>query len=300
MHSQEQNSDTSSLPRCAAPHPSPGSPRSLAPPGAWDCHAHIFGPTERYPLHPTRSYDPAPASLMAYRNMLATLGIEHAVIVQPSIYGTNNSCTADALRASNGAWRGVAVVDAEVSARELRELHDIGFRGVRFNLLFLGGTALDQLEAIAGRIAPLGWHVQLLLDGRELPVLAGRLARLPVPFVIDHMGHFPAAEGIDSVAMRQLLSLLEGDRGWVKLSGPYRLTPHEHPYANTSPLARVLVEHAPHRLVWGSDWPHPSIPQTMPDDGPLFDLLSQWAPNAETRRRILVDNPRHLYDAPLP
>ncbi|MEJ2629671.1 MAG: amidohydrolase family protein [Acidihalobacter sp.] len=291
------DSDTPPLPQCAPPHPTPSTPQTLAPLGAWDCHAHIFGPVERYPLHPTRSYDPAPASLEAYRNMLSTLNIEHAVIVQPSIYGTDNRCTADALRSSDGAWRGVAVVDAGISTHELQNLHALGFRGVRFNLLFMGGTALDQLETIACKIAPLGWHVQLLLDGRELPALAPRLARLPTPYVIDHMGHFPTIEGIASAAMKQLLPLLESGRCWAKLSGPYRLVPGEHPYPGTVDIARALVERAPHRLVWGSDWPHPSIRQAVPDDGRLFELLDAWVTDRETRQRILVDNPRELYDA---
>lgn len=284
-------------PRCEPPCPEPSRPRVTAPRNAWDCHAHIFGPTDIYPPHPNRSYDPAPASLEAYRNMLATLGVERAVIVQPSIYGTDNRCTADALRASDGAWRGVAVIDAGMSSRELRELHALGFRGVRFNLLFLGGTDLDQLEIVARKIAPLGWHVQLLLDGQDLPALAPRLRRLPTPYVIDHMGHFPAAEGPASAPMEQLLSLLASERCWVKLSGPYRLVADEHPYAGTSEIARTLVEHAPHRLVWGSDWPHPSIRQSIPDDGRLFELLGEWAPDGEIRRRVLVDNPRLLYDA---
>lgn len=291
------DSDTTSRPQCAPAHPTPSAPQTLAPLGAWDCHAHIFGPVERYPLHPTRSYDPAPASLKSYRSMLSTLNIEHAVIVQPSIYGTDNRCTADALRSSGGAWRGVAVVDAGISAHELQELHALGFRGVRFNLLFMGGTALGRLETIARKIAPLGWHVQLLLDGRELPTLAPRLASLPTPYVIDHMGHFPAVEGIASAAMEQLLTLLESGQCWAKLSGPYRLVPSEHPYAGTAAIARALVEHAPHRLVWGSDWPHPSIRQSMPDDGRLFELLGGWVTDRETRQRILVDNPRELYDA---
>jgi 2-pyrone-4,6-dicarboxylate lactonase len=290
------DSSPSHLPQCAPPHLAPSIPHAPAPPGAWDCHAHIFGPVERYPLHPNRSYDPAPASLAAYRDMLATLCVERAVIVQPSIYGTDNRCTADALRRSEGAWRGVAVVDAEVSIRELKNLHALGFRGVRFNLLFLGGTALDQLEIISRKIAPLGWHIQLLLDGRKLPALAPRLARLPTPYVIDHMGHFPATEGIASRTMEQLLNLLKSGQCWVKLSGPYRLVAGGHPYPGTTAIARALIEHAPHRVVWGSDWPHPSIHQAMPDDGRLFELLVQWAPEAETRRRILVDNPQSLYD----
>lgn len=284
------------LPRCERPSPEPGKPTQAAPRGAWDCHAHIFGPVDRYRLHSSRSYDPAPASLEACRALLATLGIEHAVIVQPSVNGTDNRCTMDAVSASGGQWRGVAVVDAAVSARELRQLHAAGFRGVRFNLLFRGGTALEQLETIARKIEPLGWLVQLLLDGRDLPSLASRLSRLPVPFVIDHMGHFPVSNGGDfSAPLRSLLSLLENAHGWAKLSGPYRLSTADHPYPGTGAIARSLVAHAPERLVWGSDWPHPAIRQAVPDDGLLFDLLQEWAPEARLPQRILVDNPARLY-----
>lgn len=286
---------TDRLPQCPPPHPAPSQPALEAPPGAWDCHAHIFGPLDSYALNPTRSYDPAPASLDRYRALLRTLGLSHAVIVQPSVYGTDNRCTADAIRASRGAWRGVAVVDPDIAAADLQRLHADGFRGVRFNLLFRGGAALDDLETVATRIAPLGWHVQLLLDGRELPDLSQRLLRLPAPFVIDHMGHCPAQEAAASRVQQHLLRLLDSGRCWIKLSGAYRLSAGPFPYPDTLDLARRLVQHAPERLVWGSDWPHPAITQEMPDDGRLFDQLAEWAPSAQTRQRILVHNPGQLY-----
>ncbi len=283
------------LPQCPPPHPAPSTPSLKAPAGAWDCHAHIFGATDTYPLTPSRSYDPAPASIERYRSLLHTLGLEHAVIVQPSVYGTDNRCTADAVRASDGAWRGIAVVNPDISEAELARLHADGFRGVRFNLLFRGGSALDDLETVAAKISALGWHVQLLLDGRDLPELNTRLRNLPTPFVLDHMGHFPVNGPSAEAVRRQMLGLLDSGRCWIKLSGAYRLTEAAFPYAGTVATARALVSHAPERLVWGSDWPHPAIRQSMPDDGQLLEQLAEWAPDEATRQRILVDNPTHLY-----
>jgi 2-pyrone-4,6-dicarboxylate lactonase len=195
-----------SIPNCQGPNPDPGTPSHATPPEAWDCHAHIFGPVEQYPLTPNRSYTPPEANLAAYRRMLAALGIAHAVIVQPSVYGTDNRCTGDAVVAAGGTWRGVAVVDPSVSEQELERLHAAGFRGVRVNVLFKGGgLALDALGQLASKVAPLGWHVQLLLDGRDLVELAPRLRRLPVPIVVDHMGHMPASVGIAHAGFQTLL-----------------------------------------------------------------------------------------------
>jgi len=230
--------------------------------------------------------------------MLAALGFERAVIVQPSVYGTDNRCTRDAVVASGGKWRGVAVVEPGVSDSLLAELHAAGFRGVRINLLFKGGLQLDALERIAHAIKPLGWHVQLLLDGRDLPELAERLGRLPVDIVVDHMGHMPASLGIGHEGFQTLLQLLRGGRCWVKLSGAYRSSAKPQPYDDAVPFARALVETASDKLVFGTDWPHPSISVPMPQDASLLDLLPAWAPDEATRRQILVENPARLYDFP--
>jgi predicted TIM-barrel fold metal-dependent hydrolase len=231
-----------------------------------------------------------------YRRVATALRLAHAVIVQPSFYGTDNRCTRDAVLASNGQWRGVAVVEPAVSENQLAELDAAGFRGVRINLLFKGGLAMDALEKIAARIQPLGWHVQLLVDGRDLPELAPRLRRLPAPFVVDHMGHMPASLGVQHPGFQMLLELAR-EGGWVKLSGAYRISAQPYPYKDVTPIAQALVEAAPSRMVWGSDWPHPAISVPMPRDGDLLDLLPVWIPDAETRRRVLVENPRVLYGA---
>jgi predicted TIM-barrel fold metal-dependent hydrolase len=285
-----------SIPGCQPYNPEPGKPHLKIQSGSCDCHAHIFGPQDKYPYTANRSYTPPQASIDAYRRMLAALGFEHGVIVQPSVYGTDNRCTRDAIVASNGRWRGVAVLDPGVSESVLSELHGNGFRGVRINLLFKGGLQLDALERIAGAIKPLGWHVQLLLDGRDLPELAPRLERLPVDFVVDHMGHMPASLGVGHPGFQKLLRLLGGGKCWVKLSGAYRISSKRLPYDDAVPFARALVETAPDKLVFGTDWPHPSISVPMPQDAALLDILATWVPDEATRRKILVENPARLYD----
>jgi 2-pyrone-4,6-dicarboxylate lactonase len=229
--------------------------------------------------------------------MLSALGLDRAVIVQPSVYGTDNRCTFDAVIASGGRWRGIAVVDASTNMHELQRLHDAGFRGVRINLLFKGGgMAMEILEQVARQIEPLGWHVQLLIDGRDLPELAPRLRRLPVPFVIDHMGHMPVQLGLAHPAFKALLALVREGNCWVKLSGAYRISAEPYPYEDVVPIAKALVDAAPERMVWGSDWPHPSFQGAMPVDATLLDLLASWVPEPGTREQILTTNPAELYD----
>ncbi len=284
-----------SIPFCQGPNPDPGTPIHSTPSEAWDCHAHIFGPVEQYPFTPNRSFTPPEASLAAYRRMLAALGIAHAVIVQPSVYGTDNRCTFDSVVAEGGGWRGVAVVDPTVSEQELERLHADGFRGVRVNVLFRGGLTLDALEQLARTIAPLGWHLQLLLDCRDLVELAPRLRQLPVQIVVDHMGHMPTSAGVEHRGFQILLQLVREGRCWVKLSGAYRISAGAYPYHDVVPFARALIEADASRMVWGSDWPHPAVSGSIPKDAELLDLFAVWAPDAEMRRRILVENPARLY-----
>src|SRR5208337_3330769 len=281
-------------PLCQPPNPDLTPPKFVAPPGAWDCHLHIIGPTTQYPLVPDRSWTPVESNPDRYRRVAAALRTEHAVIVQPSIYGTDNRCTRDAILASKGKWRGVAVVDPNIKESKLADMHEAGFRGVRINVLFKGGLAMEVLEQIARLIQPLGWHVQLLIDGRDLPELAPRLRKLPVPFVVDHMGHMPTSVGVQHPGFQTLLQLAR-EGCWVKLSGPYRISGQPYPYDDVTPFARALVEAAPSRMVWGTDWPHPAVSVPIPRDGDLMDLVPIWIPDAETRRRVLVENPARLY-----
>ena len=280
---------------CLGPDPEPRAPRFDVPVGACDCHAHVLGPPEIYPYVADRSYTPPPASLEAYKLLHRVLGIDRAVIVQPSVHGTDNQVTLDAIAGYGPNARGVAVVDASVGERELIRLNDGGIRGLRLNVLFGGGVGIDALEPLAERIADMGWHIQLLLDARDLVELAPRLRRLPVPAVVDHMGHMKISSGIDHPGFQTLVDLVRDGICWVKLSGNYRISAEGPPYSDAIPFARALIEAGPERMVWGTDWPHPALNEFMPNDGDLLDALDDYAPDPDLKRAILVDNPARLY-----
>ena len=287
---------TDQAPLCAGPDPSPRPPRRFAvPAGAIDCHAHVIGHPPRYPLVAERSYTPPEATPAAYTAMLDATGMSGGVLVQVSVHGTDNALMVETLRSAPARLRGVCVVAPDVTDAELAALAEAGVVGCRFNVLFGGGVALDELEKIAARVAPLGWHIQLLIDVRHLPELAPRLMRLPVPVVLDHMGHLPASLGVSHPGFEALLALLRDGDCWVKLSGAYRLSAAGPPYADTIPFARALVATRPDRLVWGSDWPHVALAGPMPNVADLLDLLVDWVPDAATRERVLAANARKLY-----
>jgi predicted TIM-barrel fold metal-dependent hydrolase len=281
---------------CPGPRAVTSRPSWRAPPGATDCHCHVFGPYDRYPLSPGRSYTPPEASVAQYLEVLGTIGLSRTVIVQPSVYGTDNAVTLDAVDAIGPhRARAVVVVDEGSGAAELAAMAARGARGVRFNAVSGNGAPLEQLEWLAERIAPLGWHVQLYTHASVLPELEPVLRRLPVPVVVDHMGGVKAAAGgVEHPGFRSLLRLLENG-AWVKLSG-YRASASP-PYADVAPMARALLQAAPERCVWGTDWPHPSLhdPAEVPDDGELLDALGRWVPDEAARRAVLVDNPARLY-----
>jgi len=264
------------------------------PVGAVDTHAHVISELASYPMVVERSYTPPPAPEKNYLAMLDALGMTYGVLVQISVYGTDNRYMVDVLRRHRDRLRGVAVVSPEVTDRELKMLHDAGVRGVRINVLFGGGIGLAAMERLAHRIKHLRWHMQFLVDVRALPELMPRMTQLPVPGVIDHLGHMPVDAGLDApgfVALRRLVA----DHGyWVKLSGAYRISDRFQTFEDVTPFARALIEDAPEHMLWGSDWPHVSQIR-MPDTGRLRNLLADWAPDAETRRRILIDNPARLY-----
>jgi predicted TIM-barrel fold metal-dependent hydrolase len=270
-------------------------PSFILPPDACDCHSHVFGTADAYPFQQNRSYTPTEASVEMYLAMLGTLGFQRMVIVQPSVYGTDNSCTADAVAfLGQHRCRGVAVVDDAASAAELEALHEAGFRGTRFNTMARGGVSMDRLRALAAKIAPLGWHIQIYHDGTRLPEIEDVLESLPVEVVIDHMGQVMTEHGVEHPGFQSLLRLLDSGRVWVKLTGQ-RMSSEGPPFADLAPFARAIIARAPERCVFGTDWPHPDTPGYMPDDGELIDLLPTWAPDEQQRRRILVDNPAKLY-----
>ncbi|HUQ77054.1 MAG TPA: amidohydrolase family protein [Burkholderiales bacterium] len=267
--------------------------------GACDCHAHVCGPESRYPYAANRLYTPEDALPAEYRRMLDSLGMERGVLVQPSIYGTDNRAMLDALGQDRARLRGVAVVPYNIHARELDDLHQAGVRGVRQNIVDLkdgkGELPLDELRKLAIKIAPLGWHVEFLMHVNEFPQLDRQLADFPVPVVFGHLGYVPAAKGTAEPGFQALLRLMKDGKAWVKLTAPYRLTMSAMPYADTDKFAKALVQAAPERLLWGTDWPHVFIKTAMPEDPKLLGLLEHWVPDERTRRRILVDNPAALY-----
>ena len=279
---------------CHMPELATRKPAIEVPAGACDAHFHLFGPPERYPYCDDPPYTPPPVSVDDYRRMLGVLGIERAVIVHTGISRSYQGAL-DALRASGGRWRAIALPDPAMKDDEIAALDAAGFRGVRFNPYYNAEQELRMLEEIVARIKPFGWHVQFHLDARDLVQLAPRLERLSVEIVIDHLGHMPLAAGIAHPGFQILLRWLREKRCWVKLSAPMRFDDPRPPYPNVIPFAQALVAAGPERVVWGSDWPHVVFDGYMPNDGELLDLLALWAPDPALRQRILVDNPAALY-----
>lgn len=286
-------------PPCAPPDFAPRPPRRALPANACDCHAHILGPAARHPYIAERIYTPPDCLLADYRAMLAALGVTRAVLVQPSVYGTDNRALLQALNEMQGAWRGVAVVEPTISEVELRAMHAAGVRGVRVNVVDVrdgkGALPLAALRALAERIAPLGWHMEFLLHVDEFPRLDAELAGFPVDVVLGHLGYMRTALGLDHPGIQALLRLLQSGRAWVKLSGPYRISAGGLPYDDVTPFAHALLQAAPDRVLWGSDWPHVMLKGAMPNDGELADLLGTWIPDEALRRQVLADNPARLY-----
>jgi 2-pyrone-4,6-dicarboxylate lactonase len=272
--------------------PKPREPRF--PPGACDCHFHVFEDPERYPLATERSYTPTLATLDDYRRMADAFGLQRGVLVHPSVYGRDHATFEHALAANPGWLRGVAVVYPDTPDETLARWHDLGCRGSRVNALFKGGAALDDLPSLADRVRPLGWHLQLLIDIGAEPDLLGRLATLGLPLVVDHFGHLPASGALQSPGFANLLALVRDGQVWVKLSGHYRISPQRAGFDDVRPLAESLAAAAPGQLVWGSDWPHPAISPPMVNDGVLADTVHEWF-DEPLRRRILIDNPSRLY-----
>jgi D-galactarolactone isomerase len=273
------------------------SARIKAPANAADCHMHIYDP--RFPeSNPRPGRNPQNATVSDYRLLQKRTGTTRVVVVQPRNYATDNRVTIDALGQLGASARGVAVVHPTITDAELKDFNDAGIRGIRFSL---GGAnavvTWDMVEPLSKRVNELGWHVQFNVTGDDIVAHADLLRRLPSQTVFDHLGNPPLPAGIDHPSHALLRHLLDQGRTWIKLSGAYsnsKVGPPEYPEATT--IAQAFVKAAPERLVWGSDWPHPTEQNgTLPDDALLFDLLAVWAPDDTTRKRILVDNPESLY-----
>jgi 2-pyrone-4,6-dicarboxylate lactonase len=278
------------------PDPQPRKPRTACPPGAIDCHIHVFGPASRWAFDPGSKYTSLDALPEMHAALQDTLGLAGAVIVSGGGYGTSFAHLEETLERHPGRFKGVALLPEDVTPADLQRLDALGVRGARFVSPGHRGALPRLNPRIAALVHDLGWHVQFYPAADDLQQYADALKSLPNDIVLDHFAAIPAAGGIDQPALQCLLRLLDTGKFWVKLSGPMRCTPGDHPYAAVTPIARALVAHAPHRLVWGTDWPHVNMNgRGMPNDGDLFDLLAEWVPDEETRRRILVDNPRRLY-----
>ncbi len=272
-------------------------PRLDAPADACDCHHHIYD--GRFPVSPHwRQGFPPGAAVPDYRLLQRRLGTTRSVVVQPSTYGVDNRCLVDALGQLGPASRGVAVVDTNVQDTELRELAAAGVRAIRVNFVSpqtWGTTTPEMLAALARRVAPLGWHVQILMTGDQVAAHEDAIRALPTPVVVDHLGRIPEPEGLRHPGFAVVRRLLDKGRTWVKLTEPYEDSTLGPPYADTDEVARAYVRAAPERVLWGTDWPHPTQRGAKPDDALLLDLLAGWAPDDATRRRILVDNPAELF-----
>jgi len=278
-------------------HPTPSRPKLELPAGSWDCHCHIFGPQKVFPFAADRRFTPGDAPKEKLFALYERLGIAHSVIVNSSAHGIDNRAAEDALVAKNGAFRAVALLPVTVSDAELKRLDAIGFRGVRFHYMghLSKGTPIEEVIAFARRLEPIGWHLQIHLEGRLIGEMSPILKRSPVPVVIDHMGRVDASKGLDQPAFKSLLALLADRKLWVKVSGSDRITRQGPPYDDAVPFAAKLVSEFTDRVVWGTDWPHPNHAGPVPDDGDLVDLIGRIAPAEAQRQALMVDNPRRLY-----
>ena len=266
------------------------------PDGAADCHHHIYDP--RFPYNPKAILTPPTATVSDYRALQKKLGTSRNVMVQPSTYGTDNSCLLDVLAQMGENCRAVCVVNATVSDGELKRLHGAGTRGVRIQFGLGNPVSAEEVLPLAKRIAKLGWHIQCNMPPEQLVRMEALLLSLPVPVIIDHLGRAVDAKGPQFNTVRKLL---DSGHGWVKVSGAYLYGGGVAPdYAGASQAAMAYIKAAPERCVWGSDWPHPDAtkklnPVAMPDDINLLNLFARWVPDAKLRHRILVENPEVFY-----
>ena len=291
--------------------PQPVTPVTFdVPDGACDSHVHVFDP-QRFPFTSTRTYTPEPASLDEMRRLHRALHIDRVVVVQPSVYGTDNSCTLDAIKQLGSRARGVAVIDETTSHLALDDMHRGGIRGIRLNLETAGITdpsdARRRVRAALESLRERTWHLQINTRLSIVEAIRDDLATAQVPIVIDHFGGARAELGTGQPGFQALVDLVRSGRAYVKISAAYRASSRAPDYADAAPLAGALVAANPRRIVWGTDWPHPDstpvpgrtstdvAPLLQIDDGRLLNQLRSWAPDAALRRLILVENPARLY-----
>jgi 2-pyrone-4,6-dicarboxylate lactonase len=282
--------------RTAAPDPNTRRPKFRPPPLACDAHCHVFGPGAKFPYAKDAAYEPPDAPFEALRDLHEKLGLERAVIVHASCHGSDMRVTLDAVKRAKGAYRGTAIIDPSYTDRQFEDMHAGGIRGVRFNFVkHLGGRPdMKFFGETTERIREMGWHLILHLDAQDLVELEDTFRKIPVPMVIDHMGRVKAAGGLEQEPFRVLLGFMKHENFWVKICGAERVSSKGPPFTDAVPFARALIEAAPERILWGTDWPHPNV-QHMPNDGDLVDLFAAMAPEPALQKKILVDNPARLY-----
>jgi 2-pyrone-4,6-dicarboxylate lactonase len=266
------------------------------PPFACDAHCHVFGPAATFPYDPKAAYVPADAPLEELQRLHKSLGIDRAVIVHASCHGADMQVTLDAIARSGGRNRGTAIIDETYTDKDFERMHEGGIRGVRFNFVkHLGGRPdMGFFKKTVERLRAMGWHLILHLDAEDLVEFEALFKKLTVPFVIDHMGRVKAAAGLDQPAFRVLLEMTKRENAWVKICGAERVSSSGPPFTDAVPFARALIEAAPERVLWGTDWPHPNV-KWMPDDAALLDLFPLMAPEPSLQKQILVNNPARLY-----
>lgn len=288
-----------SAPHCAGPLFNLVAPRVTLPSNACDSHFHIFGPVTRYPYSSDRTYTPPDCLLEDYLVLQRSLGLTRCVLIQPSVYGSDNTALLDALKSLGNAGRGIVVLSGKESTGELRDMNAVGVKGVRVNLVDVkvpsADLPMDALLRVQERVAPLGWHLELLVHVDKYPDLDETLSSLEVPIVFGHMGYLSRGISPDHSGMKAMLALLKSGRAWAKVTGPYRIGLDGPPYETAAQIARWLAKHCMERLVWGSDWPHVMVKGPMPHDADLLNAVTDWIPGKDQQQAIFSDNPAKLY-----
>ena len=287
---------------CLAPDPNPQAPQFAMPAGACDTHFHAFPRGHEHRYVPDRSYTPPPLEIGDYDHVASTLGIDRAVVIQPSVYAEDNAATLAVSAADPDRLRAVVSVTNEITDAELETFHAAGARGIRVNVVDSGGMTFPSIEdalAFTARIADLGWHIEFLAHVENFDNIDAVLSASHVPVVFGHLGYTKTQKGLADPGFQRFLKAFEGGKAWVKLTGPYRISNLDRfPYSDVTEMAEALISVNPDRLLWGSDWPHVRHVGVMPNDGALLDQLAEWGCDAALRHKILVDNPAQLYGFP--
>ena len=291
---------SSDIESCLPPDRNPRQPGVRLPAGTIDTHVHVF--EDRYPLSPARGYNPPESPLADLKHLHDTLGVDRVVFTQPSPYGVDNSAIMEGVAALNaetpGRARAIIACTLDITDRELADFDAKGVRGVRLNTDNKGGMpfGMDRIPDLAQRIAPFGWHIEFLFPGRDILDLMPIFEALTVPMSIAHFAYQPATAGVSAPGFQALLALVKAGNTWIKISGANRVSETDlPPYDDVKPMAEALIEAAPDRIMWGTDWPHPNKYEANPNDGDLVDAFGDWVGDEDMRRKIMVDTPAAFY-----